>query len=158
MKFEPAEQGRTFVIRLEDGDIIHEELERFARGQDIRAAFVLVVGGADAGSRLIVGPEDGRASPVAPMSTELDAPHEITGTGTIFPDDTGQPVLHMHVACGRKDRTVTGCVRAGVKVWQVAEAVLVELTGTRAARRPDVSTGFKLLKIGAGSGGASTGE
>lgn len=29
MKYSEAKQGRIFVIRLEDGDIVHEELERF---------------------------------------------------------------------------------------------------------------------------------
>ncbi len=30
MKYSQARLGRIFVIRLEDGDIIHEELEKFA--------------------------------------------------------------------------------------------------------------------------------
>lgn len=35
MKYSEAKQGRIFVIRLEDGDIVHEELERFAREQSM---------------------------------------------------------------------------------------------------------------------------
>ncbi|NIT59971.1 MAG: DUF296 domain-containing protein, partial [Aliifodinibius sp.] len=31
MKYSEAKQGRIFVIRLEDGDIVHDEIERFAR-------------------------------------------------------------------------------------------------------------------------------
>lgn len=30
MKYSEAKQGRIFVIRLEDGDVIHEEIEKFA--------------------------------------------------------------------------------------------------------------------------------
>jgi predicted DNA-binding protein with PD1-like motif len=52
----------------------------------------------------------------------------------------------MHLACGRKDRTVTGCVRRGVKVWQVMEIILWELTGTDAKRVLDPATGFELLQ------------
>ena len=33
MKYSQAEQGRTFVIRLEDGDVLHEKIEQFARKQ-----------------------------------------------------------------------------------------------------------------------------
>jgi len=31
MKYSEAKQGHIFVIRLEDGDIIHEAVENFAR-------------------------------------------------------------------------------------------------------------------------------
>ena len=31
MKYSEAKQGRTFIIRLEDGDILHEKIEEFAR-------------------------------------------------------------------------------------------------------------------------------
>ncbi len=145
MKYSEAKQGRVFVIRLEDGDVVHEQIERFAKEKGIAAASVVAVGGVDAGSRLVTGPLEGRASPVVPMDLTLDAPHEVAGVGTIFPDDTGAPILHMHMACGRHSSTTTGCVRRGVKTWHVIEVVVTELTGCRAARLPDPATGFKLL-------------
>ena len=117
MQYSQAKQGRIFVIRLEDGEILHETIEKFAADQDIRAAYMIVLGGADSQSRLVVGPEDGQASPVIPMVHELSNVHEIVGTGTLFPDEEGKPSLHMHVAAGRNDSTITGCVRAGVKTW-----------------------------------------
>ena len=80
-----------------------------------------------------------------PMTHELDNVHEIVGTGTLFPDDEGKPMLHMHVASGRRDSTITGCVRTGVKVWQVAEVVLIELLDTTAVRKLEPALGFKLL-------------
>jgi len=145
VKFSQAKQGRVFVIRLEDGDIVHEELERFAREQSIRAATVVAVGGADTGSRLVVGPEKGRETPIRPLEKVLGDVHEVSGVGTIFPDETGRPVLHMHMACGREDKTTTGCIRSGVKTWQVMEVVLLELVDTQGARLPDPATGFNLL-------------
>lgn len=146
MKYSEAKQGRVFVIRLENGDILHEEIEKFAVDKNINAATLIVVGGADEGSKLIVGPENGKASPIIPMNHVLNNVHEIVGTGTLFPDNDGKPILHMHVASGRKDSTVTGCVRSGVKVWQVAEVVLFELIDTNAVRKFDEETGFKLLE------------
>jgi len=145
MKFSEAQTGRTFVIRLEDGDILHEEVERFAADKSICAATLTAVGGVDAGSCLIVGPEEGRAETIVPMEHVLDDVCEVTGIGTLFPDESGNPILHMHLACGRGEKTVTGCVRRGVKVWHLLEVILTELTGTQAARRPDASTGFDLL-------------
>jgi predicted DNA-binding protein with PD1-like motif len=145
MRYSTAHMGRIFVIRLEDGEVLHETIERFAEEQGIRAAALIIVGGADEGSRLVVGPEKGRVEPVNPLTHVLEGVHEISGTGTLFPDEEGHPVLHMHIASGREDSTVTGCVRTGVKIWHIGEVILFELTGTAAVRKIDPPTGFKLL-------------
>jgi predicted DNA-binding protein with PD1-like motif len=145
MKYSQAQTGRTFVIRLEDGDILHETIEKFCLDKNIQSGYLQVVGGIDKGSILIVGPEDGRAENIVPMKQLIDDPCEATGTGTVFPDETGTPVLHMHLACGRKKSTITGCVRKGVIVWHVLEIVLIELTNNNAKRLLEKNTGFKLL-------------
>ena len=67
------------------------------------------------------------------------------GTGTLFPDKKGDPILHMHIASGRGANTVTGCVRRGVKVWQVMEVILFELINSSGVRSFDPETGFHLL-------------
>jgi predicted DNA-binding protein with PD1-like motif len=146
MKYSQCKQGRVFVIRLEDGDIVHTEIEKLARNESIKAATLIIIGGADAGSKLLAGPEHGRRNPVLPLQIELDDVHEIVGTGTIFPDADGNPVLHMHIACGREAETKTGCVRRGVNVWQVMEVILFELVETTGTRVLDPATGFELLK------------
>ena len=147
MKFSPAQLGRVFVLRLEDGEIVHECLERFAAEHGIARAVLTLHGGADAGSVLVTGPREARgAPPIAPQLATLAGVHEVVGTGTIFPDENGAPILHVHLACGRGDRTVTGCIRTGVKVWHVLEVVLTELVGSTARRRPDPATGFELLE------------
>ena len=154
MLYAEAELGRTFTIRLEDGDILHEAIEGFAREKSISAAALIVVGGADSESRLVVGPEDGRAETITPMQHALGGVHEITGVGTLFPDEEGTPILHMHISCGRGDQAVTGCVRRGVAVWHVMEIVLFELVNSPGVRALDPTTGFKLLTFGRGHGTA----
>ncbi len=146
MRYVSGSAGRVMVIRLEDGEIIHEQIETLAAKEGITQASVTVVGGVDAESILIVGPEEGRAEQIVPMRHTLQNVYEVTGTGTLFPDDEGNPILHLHLACGRNGETVTGCVRSGVKVWHVLEVVLTEITGCRAERHYDEVTGFKLLK------------
>jgi len=145
MKFSEAKQGRVFILRLEDGDILHETIESFAKEQGIRAASLIALGGADIGSLLIVGPEEGRAEKIVPQKLELDNVYEVAGVGTLFPDDEGHPMLHMHMTGGRDDHAVTGCVRSGVKVWHIIEVVITELLDTKATRQPDPQLGFKLL-------------
>lgn len=146
MRYAQAQQGRIFVIRLEDGEIVHEQIERFASEQGIHSAALIIVGGANHGSTLVVGPENGVARPVTPMEYRLPDVHEVAGVGTLFPDEKGTPVLHMHMACGRNNTTTTGCVRTGVRVWEVMEAILIELINTSGKRVFDPATGFKLLQ------------
>jgi len=147
MKYSQATPGRVFVIRLEQGDVVHEEIEKLARAEGITAGYVILIGGADHGSRLAVGPENGEdIRPGLPvMFRELDQVHETVGTGTLFPDETGTPILHVHLACGRDAATITGCIRSGVVVWRYMEAILHELVATRARRETDPETGFKML-------------
>ncbi|MBN2123958.1 MAG: DNA-binding protein [Deltaproteobacteria bacterium] len=147
MKYSEAKQGRVFLIRLENGETVHEEIEKFAREKSITAGAMIIIGGADRGSRLVVGPEQGQARPITPMERALDNVHEIAGTGTLFPDEDGNPTVHMHMACGRNGDTVTGCIRTGVKVWQIMEIVLFELTDTGGKRVFVPDLGFKLLDL-----------
>jgi len=146
MKYSQANFGRIFILRLEDGEVLHEEIEAFALEHYVEAAAVIALGGADEGSKLVVGPEQGRSMPVSPMEHILDDVHEIAGVGTIFPDKDHNPVLHMHIASGRRDETITGCVRRGVKVWQIMEFILFELVDSSARRTFDTQTGFELLE------------
>lgn len=145
MQYSEAKLGRTFILRLEDGEIVHEAMEQFARDHSIRAAAVIILGGADDGSKLVVGPELDRIFPIRPMELVLKGVHEAAGVGTLYPDESGNPILHMHLACGREGSSRTGCVRRGVKTWQILEGVLFELTGTNCFRKYDESIGFRLL-------------
>ena len=146
MKFSQARQGRVFILRLEDGEIVHEVIERFAIDQKINAAALTILGGADDGSKLVVGPLEDRLLPLQPMERVLEHAHEVSGTGTLFPDGDGQPILHMHMACGRQGETITGCIRGGVKVWRVMEVVIFELLDTNARRLVEEPLGIKLLQ------------
>jgi len=146
MKYETGKIGRVIVVRLEDGEIIHEQIERIARDEGIRCATVSGLGGIDVGSRLVVGPREPRNLPPEPQEIVLDNVYEATGNGTIAPGENGQPVLHMHLACGRMNSVVAGCIRRGVRVWHVFEVVITELEGVKARRVRDQVTGFELLE------------
>ena len=146
MRYSMAQPGRIFVLRLEDGEIVHEVIERFAVEQQIKAASLVIVGGADDGSRLVVGPAEDRGLPLSPMKLQLEHAHEVTGTGTLFRDEEGTPLLHMHMACGREKETITGCIREGVRVWHVMEVIIHELTGSTARRLVEEPLGLKLLR------------
>jgi predicted DNA-binding protein with PD1-like motif len=146
MRFSEARTGRVFVVRLEDGDRLPEAIERLARERGVARGYLLILGGADHASRIVVGPEEGAALPPVPMERVLAGVHEMAGVGTIFPDAEGRPSLHLHAAFGRGDGAVAGCTRPGVDIWKVGEVILVELLGTEARRERDAASGFALLE------------
>lgn len=146
MLFSEARPGRIFVLRLQDGEIVHEVIERFAAEQRICAASLIILGGADDGSALVVGPREDRELPLVAMETRLRHAHEIAGVGTLFRDEQDTPILHLHMACGRGEEAVVGCIRSGVKVWRVMEVVLQELVACSARRVLEEPLGLKLLR------------
>ena len=148
MKYAEAAVGRVVAVRLEDGDVVHEAIERAARETGVVRAAVVLLGGADDGSRVVVGPDDGRAAEIVPLERVLSDVHEMAGVGTVFPDVAGRPVLHLHAAFGRDAQVTAGCIRRGVVTWVIGEAVLIEITGSSACRRLDPSTGLELLDLG----------
>ncbi len=141
-----AKLGRVFVLRLHQGERLHEVIEEFASQKQIAGALCFFLGGAEDKSKVVVGPKDGNVLSPEPMVTLLKGVHEACGVGTIFADEQGNPKLHMHASFGRNDHAVTGCVRMGVDVWQIGEVVILELTGSSAHREKDKNTGFEVLE------------
>jgi predicted DNA-binding protein with PD1-like motif len=147
MQYREGRIGRIFVVRLEEGERLPEAIEAFARTQGLKEAMVIYVGGAQSGSRLVVGPEAGRTDPIIPLVHTLAGIQEVVGVGTLFPNEAGEPVLHLHAAAGREGGATVGCSRAGVEVWLVGEVMILEVTGTEAVRKKEPATGFQLLDL-----------
>ena len=147
MQFTEANLGRIFVLRLHDEDRLPDVLESFAEKYNIKSALCFFIGGAKDNSRIVVGPRNEDIIPPEPMITLLEGAHEACGVGTIFVGEKGKPKLHMHGSFGRKEETITGCVRMGVDVWRIGEVVMLELAGTAAHRAVDKETGFEFLEV-----------
>ncbi|MFY9114318.1 MAG: PPC domain-containing DNA-binding protein [Dethiobacteria bacterium] len=148
MKFSEGRTGRIFVLRLEQGEKIPEVIESFAGEQGVPAALVFFLGGAERGSKVVVGPEEGteKGRPVS-MITALKGTSEALGFGTLFNNEEGSPKLHMHSAFGREQDTITGCTREGVEIWNIGEVVLIEILDTSAVRKVNPQSGFELLEL-----------
>ncbi|MCF8031524.1 MAG: DNA-binding protein [Desulfarculaceae bacterium] len=145
MQASEAKFGRVFILRLEDHDRLPTVIEDFARDQGITHALVALLGALGQGA-LVAGPQDQDARPVPVITNPVEAIHEAACLGLIAPGEDGSLTLHMHGVLGRGSDTVAGCLRPGMEVWQVAEAVVIELTGSQALRRFDAETGFGLLQ------------
>jgi uncharacterized protein len=147
MQYDEGRIGRIFALKLEAGERLPDAVEEFAREHAVQRAMAVYVGGAGATSCLVVGPEENRGDAVVPMVHTLGGIHEVLAVGTLFPDEHGNPVLHMHAATGREGAATVGCTRAGVDVWLVGEVILLEICGMGGLRKKDLETGFQLLRF-----------
>jgi predicted DNA-binding protein with PD1-like motif len=147
MRYTQGNMGRIFVLRLEDGDLLNDTLEAFARDHLIERGLAFFLGGSASGSKVVVGPDAAREDTVIPLVHVLAGAHEAFAVGTIFPDEAGVPSLHMHAAAGREGTATVGCTRAGLQTWLVGEVVLLEIIGSDARRALDEATGFQLLTV-----------
>ncbi len=146
MKACEGQIGRVFMVRLEDGDVVPECIERFAEEKGISVGQVILVGGIG-GGEVVVGPRDSAEMPPEPMLWPIKEAHEVVGAGVIAPDNHGKPILHIHAALGRAGKTTGGCLRPGVTTWLVGEVILCEILGVNVARVMDGESGFELLEV-----------
>ena len=147
MKACEGQIGRVFVIRLEDGDVVPECIERFAEESGVFVGHAILVGGIGAGD-VVVGPRRSEEMQPTPMLLPIAGAHEVLGVGVLAPGEDGKPTLHIHAALGRAGQTMTGCLRYGVTTWLVGEVILYEILGADVARIKDERSGFELLEPG----------
>jgi predicted DNA-binding protein with PD1-like motif len=147
MRYSEGSLGRVFVLRLDDGEPLNTTVEAFARAHGIERGMAFYVGGGAGGTSLVVGPDAFQTDAVVPLYHALRAPSETFAFGTLFPNGAGDPVLHMHAACGREGDATVGCTRAGLETWLIGELVLIEIVGTEGSRRLDPASGFELLEL-----------
>lgn len=141
-------QGRTFVLRLEDGEVLHDTVESFCRENGILRAAVGVVGAVDKGSQMVCGPSVPIEGEIRPCIVTLPEKCEVTGFGTVFPDSDGNPLLHIHGSVGREGFAATGDLRPRMVAWLVLEVVITELVGEGPVRlESDPRIAGKLLEI-----------
>ncbi len=147
MQYEEGQLGRIFMLRLEEGEQIPGVIEDFARIKDVKTALVLCLGGAADQSRIVVGPQEDGGDEIVPTLFTLTGRQEILAVGTLYRNQDDAPVLHMHAATGRDGNASVGCTRAGVDVWLIGEAVMIEITGVQGIRMRDPDSGFELLQL-----------
>ncbi|MCJ2163302.1 MULTISPECIES: PPC domain-containing DNA-binding protein [unclassified Pseudodesulfovibrio] len=144
MQYSQGSIGRIFTLRLEDDERVPDCIEQFARDHDIKAAMCTMIGGIDRGN-IVAGPKDGESPVIDPILHAIGEAHEVLAMGTLFPDESGEPVLHMHAALGRDGQTRTGCIRPGLDVWLVGEVIIMEILHTDMLRKKEAKSGLALL-------------
>lgn len=147
MKYTEANIGRTFILRLEHGDVVTDTIQNFAMQKGIKSAYVQIVGGADKNSKLVVGPEDGEAQIPQKIYFNTKGVTEMAGVGTLFTNENGEAKLHLHATFGREGNATTGCCWPGIVTWHIGEVIIQELLTNNAIRKLNAENGFELLEI-----------
>ena len=109
-----------------------------------KQAICTLIGGIDGGN-IVAGPRDGNAPVIKPILRPIDGAHEAVAMGTLFPNEDGTPVLHMHAALGRDGKTRTGCIRPGLDIWLIGEVIIMEILNTDMLRKKEPKSGLALL-------------
>ena len=132
------------MVKFENEDILAKELEKLVRKERIRCAVFVFLGALKQGN-LVTGPKKA-VIPPEPNWVAFKDGWEVLGLGTVFSNKSG-PQIHIHSAMGKKNKTLTGCVRKDSKVFIVIEAVIFELEGIKAEKDIDPQTGLNMLRI-----------
>lgn len=144
MQYTKGNMGRIFLLKFEDDDILLDKLAEFVKKEGLKAATLLFIGALKKGD-LVTGPKK-PVIPPSPNKVYFKDGWEVMGIGTVFTNKSG-PQIHIHGSMGKKQKTLTGCVRGRSKVFLVIEAIVFELKGLRATKAIDPKTGLNLLKI-----------
>lgn len=137
--FSEATAGRIFVGRLERGDDLVDEIEKFCGENGVRAAWVSAVGAVNHAAFAYYQQEERKYLELA-----SEEHHEIIGfVGNISMRDDA-PFLHAHATFGSvSGAAVGGHLLHGCVVF-VAEITIREMTGVELIRTPDEVSGLSL--------------
>ncbi|HEX9861149.1 MAG TPA: DUF296 domain-containing protein [Nitrospirota bacterium] len=144
MEYRTGGIGRVFIVRFDDGDDLLESIKDLARKESIRAATIQLLGGMQCAA-MVCGPKE-PVTPPEPIWEGFSDGREVLGVGTLFLAGD-EPAIHLHGAVGKREATLTGCIRKDAKVFLVVEAVIVELTGIQAAKVTNDRTGISMLSF-----------
>ena len=134
MKYSEGGIGRVIVARFDDGEEMVSGLRELMERAGVSSAVVFFLGALRSGEA-VAGPVEDELPPV-PSWLAFGSPHEVVGVGTVFPSG-GKPVLHLHGALGRGDRSFVGCLRKVAEVYLILEVIVLEILGSEAVRVSD---------------------
>jgi len=144
MRYTQGNIGRIFLLKFDNGDVLLDHLDKFARKERLKAATLIFLGALKEGE-LVTGPKK-TVIPPKPNWTGFRDGWEVMGIGTIFANKKG-PQIHIHTSMGKSKKTLIGCIRKKSKVFLVIEAIVFELKGVKASKEMEPKTGLNLLKI-----------
>jgi uncharacterized protein len=142
MEYSRGNPGRIFFVRFDHGDDVISLLEELAEKENISLASVNFLGALEEAT-IVAGPVEPVRPPVSNM-VKFDDGRETLGFGTIT-SKNGRPRIHIHSSFGKKELSLTGCLRKDSRVFITMEAVVIEVKGISAGRKLDKISGIDLV-------------
>lgn len=132
-----SEPGSSiYALRLRPGQDLRVEIERFAKGENLQAGFIVTcVGSLNRTALRLANQED---------TTVLEGPMEIVSlVGTLSPDG-----VHLHLSVADKTGAmVGGHLMQGCRVYTTAELVIGEANDLQFRRVTDPETTYRELTV-----------
>ena len=148
--FKACDSGRRFILKINQGEDIHERLRAFASEADVKNGIIISAVGSvyDVEFR---GIKSGAKLPLTPArtSTHMQAgPLELLSlTGNIFPDEKNETDVHMHITVSKSSGEVLGGHLYGAKVFASCEVQVSEIIVTGVERHLSKSAGTSTIYI-----------
>ncbi|MHB9030163.1 MAG: PPC domain-containing DNA-binding protein [Candidatus Latescibacterota bacterium] len=143
MNYSVGRPGRIIVARFDHGEEIVSGMKKLVRESGVTSGAIFFLGALRSGET-VAGPREDTLPPI-PHWLSFDRTHEVAGVGTVFPAE-GEPVIHMHGALGRGDRSLLVCLRRMAEVYLILEVIILEILDTPAIRVKDPNSDIRLLK------------
>ncbi len=103
MKYTEGHIGRVFILRLEDGDLLPQTIEQFAKEKQINHGHVTMIGCVSSGE-VVVGPRKTDEMPPDPMKVPIEGAHETIATGVlVINEKTSQYFISWRTRTCRKN-------------------------------------------------------
>jgi predicted DNA-binding protein with PD1-like motif len=144
MNYAAGTIGKILLARFDHGEPVVPALVDLCGKEGVLSGWFFLFGALTAG-RMVTGPREASLPP-EPVWSEFPKPHEIVGMGSVAEKD-GVPSLHLHASLGRGKDVLTGCIRRDGEVFLVVEALVLQIAGLSATRKPDPPTGLELLSV-----------
>ena len=123
--------GRTFVLRMERGDLLREQIAELCRANGVSNA--VVVSGIATFDIVNVQMTNTTDYPIGYDVLRLTEPLELASMdGTII---SGEP--HIHGVLGSGSKTYAGHLLDGCRILYLGEVVIQEIAGIELERKPD---------------------
>src|SRR6195256_2963308 len=144
MKFKLASEddGRTFVLVLDQGEEAFAAVTAFSNEKAINAASVAAIGAFESAE---VGWFDLAAKRYRPISVDEQC-EVLSLLGDIAQGDDGKASLHLHAVLGLRDASVRGGHLLSGKVRPTLEVTIVE-TASSLRRKKRADLGIALIDI-----------
>lgn len=140
MKF--TADGYNWIVRLEKGESLIDQLSNFAEQNDIPSCWVSIIGACE---KVELGYYDLHQQKYHWQT--IDELMEITGIQGNLAWDNDKPVFHLHGNFSKDDLSVVGGHVKSLIVGGTCEVFLHRWYGDKLTRQTDDQTGLELLNI-----------